>query len=328
MPPQLHALESLDGAFAVEFADLVVNQRYEQALELADSVNRSEPDSPHGWFLQSLALNARMIDFEDEIDRQPWHETCDSVESISNRLLEESPANPTLFFYLGTVYSFRSYRHANDGDLIAAYLDAVKGGGYFKDALKADSSYYDAYFGIGSYNYYRSDKAGILRSVGVVADRRDLGLAQIARAADNGTFTKAAARSALAWIAVENEQNEEALRIAKELLNDYPDCRSFLWCLGRAQINLEQWEPAIYTYSRILDSVRTEERNNHYNELGCLHSIALAQSELEDWRAVELTANEALSIGLSDEVKDRKSKDLKHLKEFLKQARKKIKEDG
>ena len=90
----------------------------------------------------------------------------------------------------------------------------------------------------------------------------------------------------------------------------------------------KNWKKAIETYHKILESVRSESRNNHYNEVGCLHSLAVANAELSNWKRVVELANEAFAVDLSLEVAERKEKDIKHLRKLRKQASRNLKNNG
>lgn len=319
------AFTSLDSLFVVDIVDKIVNQNYDEAIILADSVMAADEALPHGWFLIATTLNARMIDFEDEVDLPDWKAACDSVESRCMDLLSQNKFEANANFYIATVNSFRSYRYAQAGYLIDAYKEAVKGGKRFSSEIEMDSTHWDAYFGLGTYNYYRSEKAGVLRTIGVISDRREFGIRYIKTASNKGMFTATAASSALAWIAVESGDYKEAVNRSKKLLEKYPSCRSFMWCLGRGQIELGLWNEAINTYEKLLNSVIQEKRNNRFNEIGCLHSIIKAHFNLGQWKQVIQRSHQALAIDCSETVADRKSRDIRRIKKYLKQAEKKLK---
>ena len=90
----------------------------------------------------------------------------------------------------------------------------------------------------------------------------------------------------------------------------------------------EDWSEAIKVYSKLLNSVRNESRNNHYNEIGCLHALAVANYELKKWQEVIELAGEALAIDISQTVAERKKKDIDHLKKLRSKALRNMNNSG
>jgi len=317
---------SLDPVLAVRFTDIIANERYEDALNIADSVLLIDPHRPEGWFLRASVFNARSIDFEDDVDLEDLSEACDSVKSISEKMILDGDDSAQLKFFLGSILGYQSFMAFRTGELLKAISTGRKMAERYKEAIEQDSSCWDAYLGLGLYYYHWSKHAGILRSIGLVKDRRDEGIQMIKTCAEKGSISALAARSNLAWMAIEREDYDEAIDISGELLIEYPDRRAFLWCLGKAEMEAEKWADATRTYQKLLCSVRNETRNNRYNEIGCLHALTKANAELGNWREVIRLSGEALKIELSIEVAKRKAKDLERLKALHKCGIKKTSE--
>ncbi len=306
----------LDSSLAVQVVDLISMERYGSALRLADSLITNGNPGLQGWFLRASILSGRSTDFEDELDDDALTEACDSVTAICSRLIDEGDHSAVVRFYLGAVDGYLSFREFKRDNRLKAISYGRRMARWLGEAVSLDSSCYDAYLGLGSFYYHSSDKAGLLRSLGLVSDRREEGLSLIRICAEHGTFSRQAARSNLAWIAISRKEYDTAIRIAGQLLEEYPEGRSFLWCLGRAQMEAGRWSDAVDTYRRILSSVRSESRNNRYNEIGCLHALARAHAGLGDWAAVVRLADEALGIQLTRVVAERKANDIKRLKKL------------
>jgi len=230
-------------------------------------------------------------------------------------------------FYLGSVLGYLSFRAFKHDKLMEMISLAKKMGQFCEDAVSLDSTCWDAYLGLGNYYYHCSAKAGILRRVGLISDKRDEGIRLVKISAERGMFSQLAARSNLAWLAIDREDYDDAVQIITKLLKEYPHRRAFLWAMGRARMKQKNWSEAIKTYETLLTSIRNEARNNHYNEIGCLHALAVAHSELGDWLKVLDLADEALSVNLSPDVAERKKKDLEHLKKLRRQTLSKIGEN-
>ncbi len=303
--------------------DLVASERYDEALAIADSLSTNYPDSPEGYFIRATALNGRSIDYEDELDNEALAEACQQVQTICEGLLEKGDA-AHLRFYLGTILGYRSFQSYRSGDWVNAYMQGVRAAKHLEAALEIDSTCRDACLGLGSFYYYRSSRAGLLRRVGIISDRREQGLELIRLAARRGRFSFIAARSALTWISIEMEELDSAITQARRLLERYPGSRASLWCLGSALMKAEKWEEAAQTYEQLLTSIRRESRNNHYNEVGCLHALARGYAEMGRWQMVVRFSGEALDLKLDPGVARSKSSDISRLKLLRKRGLKKI----
>ena len=194
------------------------------------------------------------------------------------------------------------------------------------DLARMDPALWDAYLGLGSFYYNLGAHAGMLRRFGVIKDRRAEGIAMVRLAAERGSLTRVAARSTLAWILIDAGDFEAAIETAGALARRYPESRAFYWCLGRAYIASSRWEEAAGIYAGLLQLIRSESRNNRYNELGCLHAIARCHLELGRWHKVIETADEALTLELAPDVARRKSDDIKQLGRYRRQALSRLRE--
>lgn len=300
--------------------DLVTRQRYDDALILADSFVTANPEAPEGYFFRLTILNNRAIDYEDETDFPALKSAADSVLTICKRRLDAGDGSALLRFYLGSAEGFRMIHALRSGDYFEGLRRGKRAAAWLEDAVARDSSCYDAYVGLGTYYYFKSRYSGVLRSAGLVSDRRELGINYLRLGAKKGLLTDLAATSSIAWIDIDRQQFDSAAAIAGSLLERYPGNRAFLWCLGKAQTQTKQWNDALVTYSRILESVRNSPRNNHYNEVGCLHSMARASAQLGNWKEVIHVCDEALSLRLDPAVARRKSADLRRLRDFRKEG--------
>ncbi|MCF7810993.1 hypothetical protein K9N50_08385 [bacterium] len=315
----------LDSTLAIRVVDLISREQYETALAIADSLILEKPDAPQGWFVKASLHSIRSADFEDELDDEALFSSSDSVRAICERLIDSGDDSPSLRFYYGSVRGYLSFHAYRRG----SYLDALKYGAESaklnNEALKIDSTYWDAYIGLGSYYFYRSDKAGLLCSIGLVEDKREQGIEMLKICAKKGTFSSIAAKSQLVKLYNSLGRYDEAISTAKELLKLYPQRRPFLRSMGEALLLSEHWSDALVTYQTLLESVRNNERNNGYLEIGCLNALAKAHYELGDWSEVVSLADEACELNVSEDVLSRKSEDINNLRILKQEALKKIK---
>lgn len=308
--------------------NLATNEDYDSALVLTDSIMQVQPDNPYCPLLKATVLSARAIDFEDDIDFPAIIQLCEQSEKLVKVILDKNKTAADLWFYLGMIELYRSIVNQRQGAWFKSIKHVLKGGGFLEEAIKLDSSNWDIHYGLGMYKYYRSKRAGILRSLGLIADRRDEGINHIQLAAERGSLTRISARNSLAWIAYEKGNYDQAIRLSGELLAEFPGKRAFNWCLGKALLRSGRWQEAKSVFEILLISVRKEERNNHYNEIDCLHRLAVVNSSLHDWDEVIRLADKARAIQLSEFVLKKKKDDIAHLKQMREKAKAKVDQKG
>ena len=90
--------------------------------------------------------------------------------------------------YLGHQAAYRSLYEARFGSRFSALTYGLKAKGFYRDGLAADSALYDLYLGLGSYHYWKSAKAGILRTAGIFNDDKEKGISEIRKAIDSSLF--------------------------------------------------------------------------------------------------------------------------------------------
>jgi len=304
--------------------DLATREKYDRALTLIDSIILTQPDNPYAPLLKATVLSARAIDFEDEIDLPDILQACQRTEQLVEAKLNDSDQTAELWFYLGMTELFRSVVYQHQNRVFKSIKHVIRGGSNLENAIVLDSTNWDVYYGLGMYKYYRSKYAGILRSIGIIADKREEGISYLKIAAERGSLTKISAANSLAWIAYEKGDYEEAIRIEQNLLMKYNDVRAFNWLQIKALVKSKRWEEAISLLHPMYSSVINKERNNHFNEIDCLHKLAVAYFELEKWEDVDEIVVIASKIQFSKSVAKRKKNDIKHLQELGKLAREKI----
>jgi tetratricopeptide (TPR) repeat protein len=111
---------------------------------------------------------------------------------------------------------------------IKAYFHARKAVAITRKAVQADPEYYDAYLGLGMYDYY-SDLyprlVGVLAHLVLGGDRLR-GIATLRKVAEKGKFSRSIAKILLVEIYTEDpfgaKDPKEAVRIVEELRAEYP----------------------------------------------------------------------------------------------------------
>jgi len=310
----------IDHPIGKRIVNIATNEKYDEALAILDSLINEHPDNPYGYLLRATTLSARTVDFENDMDLEEILKACDKVEEITPLFFENPDSSAQYHLYLGMASLYRSLVLMRHDQLLAMVKKLMQANKFLKLANEIDSTLWDVHYGLGMYQYQMSKRAGILRSIGIISDKREEGIEHIRTAKENGLLTVNAARNSLAWIEIQRGNYDESIRISRDNLTHYPGVRVFQWCLGKSLIYSEQWEESIPVFEQLLTSIRSEKNNNFYNEIDCLHKLTRANLGLERWETAIKYSDLALSLSPSQKVKEKKNKDLKQIMKMRKKA--------
>jgi tetratricopeptide (TPR) repeat protein len=127
-----------------------------------------------------------------------------------------------------------------------------------------DSTYYDAYLGLGIYHYLADILPRFVKILsfifGMEGDKEQ-GIREIQLAAEKGTYTKTEAMFFLGAIYTYREREyEKAITIFNDLLKKYPQNPGALLSIGRCYSNMGQCGNALAAFNKILDNKESQSR--------------------------------------------------------------------
>ncbi len=311
---------TIEHSIGKRIVNIATNERYDEALFILDSLIDKHPDNPYGYLIRATTLSARTVDLEHDLDLEEILTACFKVEEITPTFFNNPDSNAEYHLYLGMASLYRGLVFMRQDLLFEMIKQLIHASKYLKQANEIDSTLWDVHYGLGMYKYQMSERAGFLRSIGLISDTREEGIEHIRTAMKNGLLTVNAARNSLAWIEMQRENYRESIRISRENLSLYPGVRVFMWCLGKSLVYSGQYEEALPVFEELLASIRSAENNNFYNEIDCLHKLTKSNFKLERWGETIKYANQALSLSPSNKVMQKKSKDLKRIRKMKKQA--------
>jgi tetratricopeptide (TPR) repeat protein len=192
---------------------------------------------PHGYFYQSYIY--ALLYSQDRTNRQLDSLLKSSVDIAlekGNRYKKENPDNPEAFYYLGATNGILGIYHVLNSSYIKGYIHGRRGKNYLQDAIRIDSTYYDAYLGLGIFHYYVDLLPGILKLfagiLGFHGDRA-LGMKEIRLTASQGQFFKPEGEFTYAVFRYFLEgEKQNSLQIFKKLNQTYPENPALTLLIG------------------------------------------------------------------------------------------------
>src|SRR5215813_2027977 len=243
--------------------DLIYNMQFDEALHAAQELIDLAPAHPVGYFCRAavywqwrlIAFDARqratlLTQFQEAMQR-----TRTVAEQLSTAQATEAA------FYLGAVYGMQARMHFVEKQYIRALLAAKQGSTYLQQCVARAPDWYDAYAGLGTYQYVLSRVPGVWRSIvqhliGIAGDR-DKGLQALERARTAGRLSVPEAGSLLAKIYVlpGEEQYDKAYVLLENLVQRYPHNSDYRYRLALVCAQLGLWKRARHVSQQLIADI-------------------------------------------------------------------------
>ena len=157
LPPDVmqHATEGINGVYSLDF---------DTAQKNIEWVFAHYPDHPFAHFGNAMIAWSRYeyeYELSDDRQRKVFEQILDdSIDGIK-RWMKQNPNDTNAYMGIGALYGLRAMFSMRNRSWVTAYFSGRKAIKNLETALELDPTYYDAYFGLGIYQYY----AGTLPSV-------------------------------------------------------------------------------------------------------------------------------------------------------------------
>ena len=178
----------------------------------------------------------------------PFQESTQRARAMAEHLPEAQASEAA--FYLGAVYGMQARMHFVEQQYIRALLAAKQGSTYLQQCVARAPDWYDAYAGLGTYQYVLSRVPAVWRSlvqqlIGIAGDH-DKGLQALEQARTAGRLSVPEAGSLLAKIYVlpGEEQYDKAYVLLENLVQRYPHNSDYRYRLALVCAQLGRWERA------------------------------------------------------------------------------------
>ncbi len=218
------------------------NFNLEKAEEVFSKIKTKNQDHPAGYHYESIINLWHFLDQKKDSDKTEFLNLSDSVILKSKDILDEDDQNPFVYFLLGMTYSYRAMIYARDVEYLNVLWSTKESYKYLNKALEIDSTYYDAYLGLGLYNFAVSQTPPAwkwaLELTDITGDKK-LGVEYLKLAADKGNLATIEAKFYLSQVLseflMEYSSSEKYL---SSLIFNYPN--NILFRYGMALLYIRE----------------------------------------------------------------------------------------
>ncbi len=254
--------------------EMVYLHQYSKAEKIFYKIQKSYSENPTGYLFMAALFYLRIVDEESEAEEDYFYENINNAISKAEIALAHDENDLYAYFYLGGAYGYLGMYQARKKEWISALRNGWEGVLQLKRIVEMDSTFYDAYYGLGVYDYYRSKLMELLWWLPIITDNREKGIQQLKETMERGIYSRESAACMAGKILNEERRFEESVNITKTMLQKYPDNRIFLWNLGDGYFGIKKYEDSEDCYHRILNQVLEIKDQNRIQEIKVRYVLA------------------------------------------------------
>lgn len=224
LPEDLRLLskKGIDSIYAVDLPE--AKRNFELAME-------KYPEHPYPQFGIAMTKWAELEYLEDESNpklAEEYGTLTDKAIAAAHSWLKKHPADANAYMCLGGMYGLRARLAIMQHRWFRAYLDGKKAISNTRKSLKVDPELYDAYLGLGMYEYYAGTLPGVIKILAKLflsGDAKE-GIGYLNLCKEKGYFNALAAKLMLVEIYTEPDSlfrdPATAVKWSEELRKLYP----------------------------------------------------------------------------------------------------------
>lgn len=225
LPPDVYAQakEGINGVYSLDF---------DVAQKNIELVFAQYPDHPFAHFGNAMIAWSRYeYEFEKSDARQQkvFEKILDDSIAGIKRWIKNNPQDPNAFMGIGALYGLRAMFNMRNRNWITAYFAGRKAIANLEKSLALDPTYYDAYFGLGIYQYYAGTLPSVIKALAKIVAIKgdpDAGVEQLNAAREQAVFTADSAK--LILIEIQNTRGskyydpQKSLEYIRQLRQKFP----------------------------------------------------------------------------------------------------------
>ncbi len=224
-------------------------QKFNQAIDLY-------PEYPHGYhYISQLNLWA-YLGSKDEAELQSFLTHSELAKIKGERLFEANENDASLSYLLGSIYTLQATAKSFTGSSLDAFWAAKSAVGYYETTIEIDSTFYDAYLGLGLFNYALSYVPGIFKwavNLSGLSYDKEKGLQYLQIANKKGKLDQTEAAFHLAKIYTDYvAEYDSASILLKKLISKYPKNSLFHYQYAVLKIKAKELNKAEESLQKVL----------------------------------------------------------------------------
>ncbi|MCX6149746.1 MAG: DUF3808 domain-containing protein [Ignavibacteriales bacterium] len=206
--------------------DYSYNFQLEKAEAAFDRIISKNPNDPRGYHYKSSIYLWTYMSNKDKDDYDKFFKFSDIAIEKAQKIIEENAEDETALYVLGANYGFRAMALMKSNSQLSSVWAVKNSNKYLKEVLEKNPKMYDAYLGLGLFNYALSLVPGVFKwalKIAGLSGNREEGINYLKWAYRNGNFSKTEAAYYLSQIYSETLIDyNTSLGYLKQLVKEFP----------------------------------------------------------------------------------------------------------
>lgn len=254
-------------------------EQFDSAKYYFAEIERLYPENPAGYFLSGALLQLKMMDeCQFSAEEEYLHLMRQTVLNAEKILAEEN--NLWAKFYLANTYAYRAVYEGFRKNYFETFKLGVKGGRMMQSLMKEDSTFYEAYLAVGTYEYFWARASRYLPFLNLGGGDVNGAIAKLHIAAEKSLYSGPTARNSLAFIYSEEGEYEKAESMIDSLLAEYPTSRTFLWNKTEMEFKRKNYRLAADLFQDLFNRYNSHNKKNYANLAQCRLYVGKCFAEL------------------------------------------------
>ena len=249
--------------------------RYEQADKLFDQYCQDHPKDPAGYFYKT-ANNwwelAQKLDYDLPDVQKRFEENYQKTIDVAQAMSDTAPNNKVkarALLYWGGAEGLKGRWLVTQNQWVKAYFRGKCGNRLLHEAIEQDPGLYDAYLGLGIYDYFTDTLPGVQGVLAYLFIHGDKarGLKELQWAIEKGEHARVEGMMFLIEIYTSEENTpEKALPLAQTLHEEFPKSSVMHLTYCSVLYQMKKWTKTMETAQLFLD--RSEQEIPYYTKDG------------------------------------------------------------
>jgi tetratricopeptide (TPR) repeat protein len=271
-------------------------QNFEQAFDLANQIRNDYPEEPAGLFAFITIYQNIMETYRVRLYEAEYDSIVQIAVKLSEKALKRNRKEGRNYFYVASAYGSRSLSYARQGKWLAAFRDGTRVKSNYEKAIRLSPEFYDAYYGLGLYDYWITEKASVLKLFG---DNQQRGIDNVKLVADKGRFMKNDAMFGLSAIYYNERAYDKCLALCEQLYENFPKNPAISYRIGRVHQQRQSWPAAKYAFENVLKILDLTVYKSISYRVACLYQLAKCAFAVDDLNECRRLCEEALELDKS-----------------------------
>lgn len=225
-----------------QISNETLNSEYDKAIARTHNLISAYPKEPFPRFLLTtiyMYILRSYWDFPADDQYALYKKKFSSAAADAKKACDEYPAqNATIYFLRGMILGAEGMVHLQDKEWLDSYSKGKGAVAALEKSLEIDPTNYDAYLGLGMFEYYCSKLTGAVKILAWLigfSGNSEKGIEYVSKAMTHGKYGEGPAKVFLAYAYIQYEDKlDEGVELAKTLRKQYPRNFTFIEYFLRA----------------------------------------------------------------------------------------------